>query len=147
MLAYDRTDVLLITFSVRNRASFRNVKDLWLKEVEKNKDKFRNARVRIVHTPNQNIDIFIILRSKLTSFQIVLVGTKSDLRGDANAKRNTEDKDITKAEAEQLAKEIKATCYMETSAKTGDGIKELFLESIKAAMSEGKSSKKFCVLL
>ena len=50
MLAYDRTDILLITFCVVNRASFRNVNDLWIKELEKNKSKFSNARVRRVLT-------------------------------------------------------------------------------------------------
>ena len=49
MLAYDRTDILLITFSVVARNSFKNVKDLWLKELEKNRAKFTNAKVRRVH--------------------------------------------------------------------------------------------------
>ena len=52
---------------------------------------------------------------------------------------NTEEKDITKAEGDQLAKEIKATCYMETSAKTGEGIQEVFQEAVKAAMVDRKT--------
>ena len=47
-LAYNRTDVLLITLSVVNRASFKNVKDLWMKEFEKNSAKFSNAKVMSV---------------------------------------------------------------------------------------------------
>ena len=66
-----------------------------------------------------------------------MVGTKSDLKGDA-AQRNKPDEDITKAEGKKLAKKIKATCYMETSSKTGDGIKEVLHEAIKAAMGVGK---------
>ena len=34
-----------------------------------------------------------------------------------------------------MAKEIKAVRYMETSSKTGEGIKELFEEAIRAAMN------------
>ena len=46
VLAYDRTDVLLITFSVVGRWSFSNVEDLWYKEIVRNKTKFSKARVR-----------------------------------------------------------------------------------------------------
>ena len=45
MLAYEQTDVLLITFSVVSRNSFRNVRDLWYHEVIKNKTKFGPVRV------------------------------------------------------------------------------------------------------
>ena len=62
-------------------------------------------------------------------------------------KRNPDDKDITKAEGDQLAREIKATCYMETSSKTGDGIKELFEESIRAAMVDGRTSGSDCCVI
>merc|ERR1712183_1137212 len=79
VLAYGRTDILLITFSVVARNSFRNVKDLWLKELEKNRAKFTNAK-------------------------ILLVGTKSDLKGVADQRDNPDDKDITKAEGDQMAK-------------------------------------------
>merc|ERR1711936_214491 len=113
VLAYDKTDILLITCCAVSRISYRNVKDLWLKELEKNKSKFTNAA-------------------------IVLVGTKCDLKGVAEARDNPEDKDVTKAEGEQLARDIGATCYIETSAKTGDGIKELFEEAIRASMVGGK---------
>merc|ERR1712062_657681 len=44
MLAYEKTDVLLITLSVVNRASFRNVKDFWMKEFEKNRENLATQR-------------------------------------------------------------------------------------------------------
>merc|ERR1712241_356769 len=94
VLAYDKTDILLITCSVVSRNSFRNVKDVWFKELEKNRAKFTNAT-------------------------IVLVGTKCDLKGEAEKRDNPQDKDITKEEGNQLAKEIGAIRYMETSSKTG----------------------------
>ena len=46
VLAYDKTDILLMTFCIVSRNTFRNVKDLWMKELEKNRAKFINATVR-----------------------------------------------------------------------------------------------------
>ena len=74
----------------------------------------------------------------MKKLQIVLVGTKSDLKGGEEQRDRPGDKDVTKAEGEKLAKKIKATCYVETSSKTGDGIQEVFQEAIKAAMGVGK---------
>ena len=68
-----------------------------------------------------------------------MVGTKSDLRGMDDQRDNPNNKEITKEEGDKMAKEIKATCYMETSSKTGEGIREVFDEAIKAAMLEGKA--------
>ena len=74
--------------------------------------------------------------------QIILVGTKADLRNEAGLQDQ-----ISKAEAEALAKELHAVCYIETSSKTGDGISELLDESIKAVMSTKDGNKKFCFFL
>ena len=77
----------------------------------------------------------------------MLVGTKSDLKGVAEARDNPQDKDITKAEGDKLATEIKATCYMETSSKTGDGIQEVFDEAIRASMVGGKRESGCCIII
>ena len=46
VLAYDDTDILLIAFSVTERASFDNVREKWFKEVLKyKKSKFSSAKV------------------------------------------------------------------------------------------------------
>jgi GTPase SAR1 family protein len=61
--------------------------------------------------------------------KIILVGTKSDLRGDPEFVSNLQEKGlpfVTKKEAEQMQRDIKAVCYVETSAKTGENVKELF---------------------
>ena len=65
----------------------------------------------------------------------------------AEHRDHVDDKDITKAEGDQMAKEIKATCYMETSSKTGEGIREVFDEAIKAAMVEGKTDTGCCIII
>ena len=77
----------------------------------------------------------------------MLVGTKSDLKGVAEMRDKPEDKDITKAEGDQQANEIKASCYMETSSKTGDGIKEVFDEAIRASMVGGKRDPGCCIII
>ena len=47
-----------------------------------------------------------------------------------------------------MAMEIKAKCYMETSSKTGEGVKEVFDEAIKVAMLEGKADTGFkCIII
>ena len=149
-MAYDSTDVFLITFSVVSRQSFRNVKEMWFKELEKNRSKLKNARVRkTIFKFSFFSSTNIFLSPFRLNFQIVLVGTKSDQKGLAEyrdnpydedlLKDNPYDEDITKAEGDLLAWEIDATCYIETSSKTGDGVKEVFDEAIRVAMLEGKA--------
>ena len=88
----------------------------------------------------------LVIAKVSAGFQILLVGTKSDLKN-SDQRDMPGDADISKAEGDQLAKEIKATCYMETSSKTGDGIKEVFDAAMKAAMGEGKKGPKYCILI
>ena len=46
-----------------------------------------------------------------------------------------------------MAMEIKAKCYMETSSKTGDGVKEVLDEALKVAMLEGKTDTGCCIII
>eukprot|EP01097_Dermamoeba_algensis_P005902 TRINITY_DN371_c0_g1_i4.p1 TRINITY_DN371_c0_g1~~TRINITY_DN371_c0_g1_i4.p1 ORF type:complete len:184 (-),score=46.39 TRINITY_DN371_c0_g1_i4:227-778(-) len=57
----------------------------------------------------------------------VLVGTKVDLRKDSK-------EIITSEQGEALSKKIKAVKYMECSAKTGENLKPVFDEAIKAVL-------------
>ena len=59
--------------------------------------------------------------------KIVLIGTKADLKDEAQKAP------ISKAEGDQLAGEINAVGYIETSSKTGDGINEAIQKVIEAA--------------
>ena len=61
--------------------------------------------------------------------QIVLIGTKADL------KYNCEDP-ITNESGERLAREIQAVGYVETSAKTGEGVHKAIQMGIKAVLKE-----------
>ena len=77
----------------------------------------------------------------------MLVGTKSDLKGVAEHRDNVDDTDITKEEGDQMAMEIKAKCYMETSSKTGEGVKEVFDEALKVAMLDSKTDNGCCIII
>ena len=73
----------------------------------------------------------------------ILVGLKSDLRTDAEAikelaKKNIEP--ISAAAGMEMAKRINAACYMECSAKTQNGLKEVFDEAIKVALNNKSAS-------
>ena len=73
----------------------------------------------------------------------ILVGLKADLRNDAEAikelaKKNLEP--ITVAQGEKLAARIQADCYMECSAKTQVGLKEVFDRAIKIALNNTSAS-------
>jgi GTPase SAR1 family protein len=56
------------------------------------------------------------------SAQIAIVGNKIDLPNDRVVQTDV---------AEQWAKDHKAKCYLEVSAKTGAGIKELFAKAVE----------------
>jgi len=102
-LAYNQADVFVVCFDVTSKTSFDNVANMWVPELKGHKDG-KNA-------------------------PIILVGTKTDLR------KNTEKlaelsrqgrSPITRQEGEKKTKEIGAKLYMECSALTQDGLKELF---------------------
>jgi len=107
-LSYPQTDVFLICFSVISSTSFSNVKTKWWPEVTH-------------HCPTDNI----------------LVGTKLDLREDPEKLESLKEKGlspITTEQGEQLAQEIKAVKYMECSALTQKGLKEVFDFAIKTVL-------------
>ena len=67
-LVYPNTDVFLVCFSVVIPSSFHNIREKWIPEIRKSTQKNKKKR----KSKNQKDDI-----------PIVLVGTQSDLRNDA----------------------------------------------------------------
>lgn len=103
-----------------SKTSLENVKDKWLKELEQ--------------------------YSKGTP--IVLVGTKLDMRDDENEVRKVranKDEIVTTEQGQAMAKQIKAHGYMETSAKQGTFVQEIFQKCLEIRM--GKQSSGGCFLL
>merc|ERR1711964_208653 len=106
-LSYPQTDVFLVCFSVVTPPSFENVREKWVPEITH-------------HCPK-------------TPF--LLVGTQVDLRDDqctteklAKAKQRP----IGCEAGEKLARDMKAVKYVECSALTQKGLKNVFDEAILA---------------
>eukprot|EP00466_Bigelowiella_natans_P008668 jgi/Bigna1/56396/estExt_Genewise1Plus.C_980019 len=121
-LSYPQTDVFLIAFSIISPSSFDNVKSKWYPEIQH-------------HCPGT---------------PIILVGTKSDLREDQGMLQKLGSKGINMVspdQAELRAKEIGAVKYLECSALTQDGLKTVFDEAIRAALTPKKKPKKACTLI
>jgi hypothetical protein len=79
------------------------------------------------------------------------VGTKSDLRGDEAMLASLAAKGlrvISREEAAARQKEIGAVQYMECSALTQEGLKDVFDAAIRASMNKPKpKSKGKCIIL
>jgi len=122
-LSYPQTDVFLVCFSIISPASFENVKSKWYPEIQH-------------HCPGT---------------PIILVGTKSDLRGDSAMQSQLAAKGLKMIEKEQalvLAKEIGAAEYHECSALTQEGLKNVFDRAIHVGLTKPKKkSGSVCVLL
>jgi Ras-related C3 botulinum toxin substrate 1 len=77
---------------------------------------------------------------------VILVGTKIDLREGMKCEQQSL---VTSDMGEALARDISAHKYMECSAKTSEGVKNLFEEAARAAMRQRKkerSWKRKCII-
>jgi cell division control protein 42 len=122
-LSYPQTDVFLVCFSVVSPSSFENVKEKWVPEIQH-------------HCPK-------------TPF--LLVGTQTDLRDDATTiekLQKNKQKPIQLDEAEKQARTLRAVKYVECSALTQKGLKNVFDEAILAALEPPvEKAKNKCALL
>lgn len=122
-LSYPDTNVILIIFGINNPDSFQNVVEKWVPEV----------------------------RHFCPKVPYVLVGTKKDLRNDPAtiaSLEKTKQKPITPQEGQMLAERMKAVTYIECSAKTRDGVRDVFETAARAAISKRKPhSGGFCELV
>ena len=100
-LSYPQTDVFLVCFSTVSPSSFENVKEKWVPEITHHCQK----------TP------------------FLLVGTQIDLRDDATTIEKlakNKQKPLSLEMGEKLAKELRAVKYVECSALTQKGLKNVF---------------------
>jgi len=113
-LSYPESHVILIVFSIDFPVSLANVQDKWYPEVAH----FCEG------TP------------------LILVATKTDLRRDDNTRRllgAQGQKPVTPEQGAEVAHEIGAK-YIECSAKTGNGVQEVFALALRESM-KGKWGK------
>jgi len=116
-ISYKEADVFLLFFSVVNPTSYENIKDKWINEVKQ-------------HCPD--IPYF-------------LIGTQTDQRENQKVldELNSEKKKPLKdKDGKKLAKEIEAVRYMECSAKTMAGYRDIFDEVLRYVINEHKQGKK-----
>ncbi|KAH3766952.1 Rac1A protein [Pelomyxa schiedti] len=108
-LSYPQTDVFLVAFSVISPPSYENVSSKWYPEISH-------------HCPKT---------------PCLLVGTKTDLRDDREARERAKIKatPITYEQGIAKAKEINAVKFMECSALTQKGLKEVFDEAIRCVIA------------
>jgi len=87
------------------------------------------------------------LKHHCAAAQIILVGTKADLRDEAVA--NKDSKVATAAQAEATRKKIGAVAYMESTAKKNQGVSEIFDKAIRITIDppEKRNNKQTCSLL
>uniref|UniRef100_A0A913IBY2 Alpha-1,3/1,6-mannosyltransferase ALG2 n=1 Tax=Strongyloides stercoralis TaxID=6248 RepID=A0A913IBY2_STRER len=105
-LSYPQTDVFVLCYSVMSRVSFDNVINKWAPEI----------RLHCPETP------------------IILVGTKIDLRDNAEARKALDTDNhlpISRSQGQKMANKIKAIAYLECSALTQQGLRQIFDEAVR----------------
>ncbi|CAB4253891.1 similar to Saccharomyces cerevisiae YNL180C RHO5 Non-essential small GTPase of the Rho/Rac subfamily of Ras-like proteins [Maudiozyma barnettii] len=115
-LSYPQTDIFLICFSVTERNSFRNVCDKWLPELKSNSN--------IENNP---------LFTKFRKLPILLIGTKADLEGTIP---ENDPQYISKKDIEKCVKDNGFMGYVECSAMTQIGVRDVFERAIDAVVFE-----------
>ncbi|OMH79724.1 Cell division control protein 42 [Zancudomyces culisetae] len=122
-LSYPQTDVFLVCFSTVSPASFENVREKWIPEIRH-------------HCPG---------------VPCLIVGTQVDLRDDPATieKLNLQrQRPLTPEQGEKFARDLGAVKYVECSALTQKGLKNVFDEAIVAALEPPATKKKTrCLLL
>lgn len=82
---------------------------------------------------------------------IILVGNKKDLRNDEHTRRELakmKQEPVKPEEGRDMANRIGAFGYMECSAKTKDGVREVFEMATRAALQDRRGKKKSgCLVL
>uniref|UniRef100_A0A914CBS6 Ras-like GTP-binding protein Rho1 n=1 Tax=Acrobeloides nanus TaxID=290746 RepID=A0A914CBS6_9BILA len=116
-LSYPDTDVILLCFSIDSPVSLINVKEKWSPEVKH----------FCPHIP------------------IILVGNKKDIRNDPTVLNELSQNKIDPVKPEDgkvMAEKINAFTYVECSAKTKEGVREVFEKATTAALQQKRKKKK-----
>jgi len=121
-LSYPDTDVILMCFSIDSPDSLENIPEKWTPEV----------------------------RHFCPNVPIILVGNKKDLRNDENTKRELlkmNQAPLKHDEGKRMADQISAQAYLECSAKTKEGVREVFEQATRAALVVRRKNRRKCLVL
>ncbi|KAK3946390.1 putative RHO1 protein [Diplogelasinospora grovesii] len=116
-LSYPDSHVILICFAIDSPDSLDNVSEKWHAEVQHFCD----------------------------GVPVILVGCKKDLRNDPKTieeLRKISQKPVSESEGAKIAQDIKAHKYLECSAKTNEGVREVFENATRAALMKQKNKGK-----
>ncbi|XP_028653224.1 rho-related GTP-binding protein RhoB-like isoform X2 [Erpetoichthys calabaricus] len=119
-LSYPDTDVILMCFSVDSPDSLENIPEKWVPEVKH-------------FCPN---------------VPIILVANKKDLRNDENVRNELarmKQEPVKTEDGRAMAVRIQAYDYLECSAKTKDGVREVFETATRAALQKRPRPSGSCV--
>lgn len=121
-LSYPQTDIFLVCFSISEPSSLKNVVDKWYPEIVQNSSTESSE-----------------FHQKLGRYPIFLVGTKADLREDADECRRLEELNtqfVTPEEIDAVVKQCGFMGYVECSAATQAGVREVFEKSVISIVGE-----------
>jgi len=124
-LSYPDSHVILICFAIDSPDSLDNVQEKWISEV--------------LHF--------------CAGLPVLLVACKKDLRTDPKTiedLRKTNQRPVSVEEGTTVANKIGARYYLECSAKTGEGVREVFQYATRSALlskTKGKKHSKGCIIL
>ncbi|XP_074019378.1 rho-related GTP-binding protein RhoC isoform X4 [Numenius arquata] len=116
-LSYPDTDVILMCFSIDSPDSLENIPEKWTPEVKH-------------FCPN---------------VPIILVGNKKDLRNDEHTRRELakmKQEPVKPEEGRDMANRINAFGYLECSAKTKEGVREVFEMATRAGLQVRKNKRR-----
>ncbi|KAI5285861.1 GTP-binding protein Rho1, partial [Ascosphaera acerosa] len=120
-LSYPDSHVILVCFAVDSPDSLDNVQEKWIPEV--------------MHF--------------CAGLPIILVGCKKDLRNDPRTieeLHKTSQKPVTTEQGEEVRKKIGAYKYLECSARTNEGVREVFESATRASLMKA-SKQRHCRIL
>ena len=123
-LSYFDADVILMCFSIDSPKSLDKVFEKWAPDV----------------------------RHFCPDVPIILVGNKKDLRNDDNVKRELskmKQEPVKNEEGSLMRERIKAYAYLECSAKTKEGVRDVFTTAVRAALmtkAERRNKRKCCIV-
>lgn len=121
-LSYPDSDVIVMCFGIDNPDSLENITEKWQPEV-------RHFCPRV---------------------PVVLVGNKKDLRNDEFTRRELskmKKEPVRYEQGREVSDSIHAVAYLECSAKTKEGVREVFETATSAALQTNMNKKKKCTIL
>merc|ERR1719273_2861663 len=122
-LSYPDTDVILMCFSIDSPDSLDNIPEKWTPEV----------------------------RHFCPNVPIILVGNKKDLRNDPNTIKELakmKQEPVKPEDGRTMAEKINAFAYLECSAKSKEGVREVFETATRAALQVKKEKEEaLCTIL